>query len=122
MAVRQAPTWTNTDDDRRLEVEADESAETSSIRRSTNHTFAGSQIVVSRPAQLADAATLSAQAIKDLEARRGDLLRLVTVAMALGFAHKIWRSCQPQPTTLDELDRIELPIRTSRAIAESAEK
>lgn len=73
----------------------------------------GAQITLWRAAKawshdrLADGATLPVQVIKDLEAGRGDLASLVTIAMALGFAHELWHACQPRPTTLDELERIE---------------
>ena len=61
-----------------------------------------------KPLDLAKLSEASLQAIKNLE--NGGNVELVTflrVAGALGMTSAIVKSCQPSPTSLDEIERIE---------------
>jgi transcriptional regulator with XRE-family HTH domain len=61
-----------------------------------------------RQEDLAQASGASLQAIKNLEGGgKVELITFLKVAQALNLARGVWESCQPQPQTLDEIERIE---------------
>lgn len=59
-------------------------------------------------ADLADRAGVSACAVTAVEAGDGRLQDYVAASMVLGFGHELWNASRPRPTSLDELERIEL--------------
>lgn len=61
------------------------------------------------PADLADASSLTLDEVVQIEAGQGgNLLAFMRIAQALNFAHDFMALCEPRPTTLDELERIEI--------------
>ena len=61
-----------------------------------------------RQEDLAKISGASLQAIKNLEGGgKVELITFLKVAQALDLARGVWDSCQPQPQTLDEIERIE---------------
>ena len=70
-----------------------------------------------RQEDLAKLSEASLQAIKNLE--NGGNVELVTflrVAGALGMTSAIMKSCQPSPTSLDEIERIEAARSETRRV------
>lgn len=53
------------------------------------------------------AAGVTPEALRELEHGRGTMEALVRVCIATGAAVDLWKALQPQPHTLDELERIE---------------
>lgn len=61
-----------------------------------------------RQEDLANKSGASLQAIKNLEGGgKVDLVTFLRVASALGLAREVLEICQPKPSTLDEIDRVE---------------
>jgi len=61
-----------------------------------------------RQEDLAKVSGASLQAIKNLEGGgKVELITFLKVAQALDLVRGVWESCQPQPQTLDEIERIE---------------
>lgn len=58
-------------------------------------------------AELAKATALAVEDIERIERGAGSVLDLLRVGQILGFASDIMEACEPRPTTLDELDRVE---------------
>jgi transcriptional regulator with XRE-family HTH domain len=59
-------------------------------------------------ADLAERAGVAVSAISAVEAGDGRLHDYVAASMVLGFGHELWNASRPRPTSLDELERIEL--------------
>jgi transcriptional regulator with XRE-family HTH domain len=66
--------------------------------------------------QSAKAAGLTVAALRNLERGRGTMVDLVRLSASRGFTVPLWHALQPQPRTLEELDRVEKSRMLDRGV------